>query len=180
MTLVNWADDDGRGFPSNKTLAEAMKVNVKNVKRRIRRAVASGWLVIEHQGRWKGDPNRYRITPQGCAHSLKAPNDGGLRSTAKGVTRDPLTATPKGYISNRKGVHIEPQRGSHGTPERIERSNDGAEGAPFSRTAPSSPIEVLAPPLSRTCPGCGRDFLGEGYGGVCSRRCEQTIGGVAS
>ena len=157
LALVRFADEDGRCYPSNKTLARVMKVHVHTVPSRIRRAVACGWLVVDHLGRWKGDPSRYRLTPQGCPHAAKDPNNAGLRAKGPNEPRQ----RPQRTFSKTPAV---------GT-ERIERSNEGADGAPLVGT-PSSPL------ISRKCSVCARDFFGDGYSvrdtALCSTTCQRS------
>lgn len=90
MVMATYANAEGRCYPSLRTLADDMGLkDARSARWRVRRAVERGWLVKEGGGRWKGDPPRWRITPQGCVH-------------AKGVATAPLSVATKGVAADAK------------------------------------------------------------------------------
>jgi hypothetical protein len=91
LVLATYANAEGRCHPSLRTLADSMGLkDARSARWRVRRAIQRGWLVKEGGGRWKGDPPRWRITPQGCVH-------------AKGVATAPLATEAKGVAADAKG-----------------------------------------------------------------------------
>lgn len=150
VVLATYADPDGVCWPSLQRLASNLGITPKAAKQRRNRAVQLGWLEIERPGKWRGMSTRYRLQ-------------------TKGVVDAPLPVSERGKSRGEKGGSGGSPKGVVDDPRTTKKFHERAASAPFLETA-------LA---ARTCAGCGRDFFGEGYGDVCSRRCEQSLGAVA-
>lgn len=144
LVLSTYADANGRCYPAMATLAGIMGVDRTTAQRLVHACIRLGWLLLEHQGRYRGDRNRYRITPQGCPHAeaRKGGRGAALRSKQKGSKIDPLPAKQKGSKKRPKGLQKTPERaapvlpeGAMNLPER--RRVDAPTGSTSARRANS-------------------------------------------
>jgi hypothetical protein len=109
LVLATYADENGRCYPSMRRLGAIMGVSKSAAQRRIEVLVALDWLLVEHVGRYVGDPNRYRITPTGCPHAARRnrPAGGTVREADDRYDR-PATGTVSGTASDEEAVDDRP------------------------------------------------------------------------
>ena len=133
LVLATYADADGRMFPSLVTLADDMGVSLDSARRRIRRAVRTGYLTIDHAGgvRGSGDKTLYRLVPKGCIHTtLSAPG----QSVQKGGTD-----ASEGWHPRRERVASAQPEGPEGPEAAV-----GADGAALPTIGPCDYCEKTA------------------------------------
>lgn len=85
LAIADFADNNGKAWPSVKTLAERCSVNETTIRRNLRQLEKGGWLETDKAtGRYK--TNQYQISPK----VMQKAGDGvlhGGRSASQPVTR---------------------------------------------------------------------------------------------
>jgi len=98
LVYLAWrADDDGIAWPSRATIAAALNIDERTVKRNSAKLEQTGWLVRHLGGQGAGDPNRYQLTYRGA--SKKGDATAPLNGDSKGDAAAPL----KGDAGGNKG-----------------------------------------------------------------------------
>ncbi|MEM6623903.1 MAG: helix-turn-helix domain-containing protein [Pseudomonadota bacterium] len=85
LAIADFADDDGRAFPSHAKLAAKARIQPRSVSRAIRELQAMGELAIEHQGNGRGNQSHFVLL---MGRSVTTEDD-------KSTVQDPHTASKK-------------------------------------------------------------------------------------
>lgn len=151
----NAADDGSNAWPSLHTLARKTLLDVRTVRRILRRLEAGGHLFVGVAAGPNG-ANRYTV----CMHqrgpdASRTPGDGGVENPVDGPS------TPPGRIA--RGQHARGRR-QPGTPDKLRTGDPGRSSAPrTSDTSENGPRERdaratngAATPLEPGVPRCAR------------------------
>jgi len=150
LALADFADNQGRAFPSIPTLAERTRVTDRQVRRTLNALVVSGELVIETRGGGRNLSNRYRVIVNGDTHvrvselvnadagdRVSTPSGGSKPGHPRPETLTSMTVNPDTHVSRSVMIRHEPLVASHPHQVRAPKKKSRTHGIPedFSLTS---------------------------------------------